>query len=98
MCIRDRNIHVDFIRYGLPAFTSSWLIVLLGLGVIVYKGNEILNIDFRGGDVITLKYTERLDDANIRQVAEKARLGEPNISHENTLGGVGDQLKIERCV
>jgi SecD/SecF fusion protein len=90
-----KNIHVDFIRYGLPAFTSSWLIVLLGLGVIVYKGNEILNIDFRGGDVITLKYTERLDDANIRQVAEKARLGEPNISHENTLGGVGDQLKIE---
>jgi SecD/SecF fusion protein len=90
-----KGIHVDFIRYGLPAFTSSWLIVLLGIGVIVYKGNEILNIDFRGGDVITLKYTERLDVAKIRQVADAAKVGEPNISYESTIGSAGEELKIE---
>jgi SecD/SecF fusion protein len=90
-----KAIHVDFVRFGLPAFSSSWIIVILGLGVAFYKGNEIFNIDFSGGDVVTLRYTERLDEAKIRQEAVAEKIGEPNISYESTLGGGGEQLKIE---
>jgi SecD/SecF fusion protein len=90
-----KAIHVDFIRFGLPAFTSSWLIVILGLGVAVYEGKSIFNIDFSGGDVITLQFQQRLDVAKIRQTAEAARVGEPNISYESILGGGREQLKIE---
>jgi SecD/SecF fusion protein len=90
-----KAIHVDFVRFGLPAFTTSWLIVILGLGVCFYEGRAIFNIDFSGGDVVTLQYKERLDEAKIRREAEVQKIGEPNISYESTLGGGGDQLKIE---
>jgi SecD/SecF fusion protein len=90
-----KSIHVDFIRFGLPAFSTSWLIVILGLGVSFYEGRAIFNIDFSGGDVVTLQYRERLDEAKIRKAAEALKIGEPNTSYESTLGGGGDQLKIE---
>jgi SecD/SecF fusion protein len=90
-----KAIHVDFVKFGLPAFSSSWLIVILGLGVAFYEGNGIFNIDFTGGDVVTLQYKERLDEAKIRQEAVSEKIGEPNISYESSLGGGAQQLKIE---
>ena len=90
-----KAIHVDFVKFGLPAFAGSWTIVLLGLGVIFYQGNRIFGIDFSGGDVITVQYKERIEDAQIRSVADANKVGEINISHESALGGGGEQLKVE---
>jgi SecD/SecF fusion protein len=88
-------IHVDFIRYGLRAFVGSWMVVLLGIGTIVYQGHRIFGIDFSGGDQITLQFKERLDVADIRKVAERARIDDINVAYENALGGGAEQLKIE---
>ncbi len=90
-----KAIHVDFIRYGLRSFVGSWLVVLLGIGVIIYQGHRIFGIDFSGGDQVTLSYKARLDDGTIRQVAERAKIDDINISHESALGGGAEQLKIE---
>ncbi len=90
-----KSIHVDFIKYGVPAFAGSWFIVLLGLGMVFYQGNRIFGIDFSGGDVVTVRYHERVDEAKIRQVAEAAKIGEINMAYESALGGGGDQLKVE---
>jgi SecD/SecF fusion protein len=88
-------IHADFIRYGLRAFVASWMVVLLGVGTIVYQGHRIFGIDFLGGDQVTLTFKERLDDNNIRQVANRAKIDDINISHESALGGGAEQLKLE---
>jgi SecD/SecF fusion protein len=90
-----KAIHVDFVKFGVPAFAGSWTIVLLGLGVVFYQGNRIFGIDFSGGDVVTMQYKERLDVAKIRQVADTTRIGEVNIAYESGLGGGGEQLKVE---
>jgi SecD/SecF fusion protein len=90
-----KSIHVDFIKYGFPAFAGSWMIVLLGLGVVFYQGSRIFGIDFSGGDVVTMQYKERLDVAKVREVADAARIGEVNITYESGLGGGGEQLKVE---
>jgi len=88
-------IHVDFIRYGLRAFVGSWLVVLLGVFTIAYEGHRIFGIDFSGGDQITLQYRERLDVAELRKVAEGARIDDINVAYESALGGGAEQLKIE---
>jgi SecD/SecF fusion protein len=90
-----KAIHVDFIRYGRPAFIGSWLVVLLGLGVVVYQGNKIYGIDFAGGDVITVKFSEHLDPAKIRAVADSLQVGEINSTYESAIGGGNEQLKLE---
>jgi len=58
---------VDFIKYGKPAFIGSWIVVLLGLGVVLYKGNAIYGVDFAGGDVVTASFTTRIDSGKIRE-------------------------------
>ncbi len=90
-----KPIHVDFVHYGLRAFIGSWLIVLLGVATIFYQGHRIFGIDFSGGDQVTLSYKEPIDDARIRQVADRVRIDDINIAHESALGGGTDQLKIE---
>jgi SecD/SecF fusion protein len=90
-----KPIHVDFIRYGLRSFVGSWMVVLLGIGVIFYQGHRIFGIDFSGGDQVTLSYKERLDVADIRRVAERAKIDDINVTYESALGGGSEQLKIE---
>jgi len=90
-----KAIHVDFVRYGRPAFIGSWMIVLLGICVVGYEGNRIYGIDFSGGDEVTLQYKEKPSEAAIRKVAEAAKIDDINISPESALGGGREQLKID---
>ncbi len=89
-----KNISVDFIKYGKPAFISSWLVVLLGIGVVLYKGSDIYGIDFAGGDEISLQFTEQIDLAGIREAAAAINIAEVNPSYTSALGGGGELLKI----
>jgi SecD/SecF fusion protein len=90
-----KAIHVDFVRYGKPAFIGSGLLVLVGMAAVFYQGNNIFGVDFSGGDVVTMQYTQRLDIGKIREVAETAKVGEVNATFESGLGGGNEQLKIE---
>jgi SecD/SecF fusion protein len=90
-----KAIHVDFVKFGLPAAAGSLLLVLIGLGDVFYQGNKIFGIDFSGGDVVTLQYKTHLDASTISQAADAAKVGDINVSYENSLGGGGEQLKIE---
>ncbi len=90
-----KAIHVDFVRYGKPAFIASGLLVLIGMAAVFYQGNNIFGVDFSGGDVVTMQYSERLDIGKIREVAEAAKVGEVNATFESGLGGGNEQLKIE---
>jgi len=90
-----KSIHVDFIKFGRPAFIGSWMLVLLGVAVVAYKGNRIYGIDFAGGDQVSVQYHQQIDIAKIRQVAEANHIGEVNPAYENVLSGGGEVLKIE---
>jgi len=87
--------NLDFLKYGKPAFIGSWLIVLLGVGVIVYKGERVYGVDFAGGDVVNVAFKQRLEPAQIRAVADAAKIGEVNSSYVSPLGGGTEMLKIE---
>jgi SecD/SecF fusion protein len=90
-----KSIHVDFVRYGKPAFLGSWAIVVIGWGFAFYQGNRVFGIDFSGGDVVTVQYKERLDVSKIRDVANQTRVGDINVAYESSLAGGGEQLKVE---
>ncbi len=90
-----KEIHVDFVKYGKPAFIASWLLVLLGVAVIVYKGDRIYGIDFAGGDVVTAEFAQRVDAADIRKVAVSSGVGEVSATYASALGGGKEVLKLE---
>ncbi len=90
-----KEIHVDFIKYGKAAFIASWMLVLLGVAVVVYKGDKIYGIDFAGGDVITAEFAQRVDPVNIHKVAVASGAGEVSTTYASALGGGKEVLKLE---
>ena len=90
-----KSINVDFIKYGKPAFIASWIVVLLGVGVIVYKGDRIYGIDFVGGDVVSIEFTTKIDASEIRKVAAANNLGEVTPTYVSSLGGGKEILRVE---
>src|SRR6185295_10258527 len=57
-----RNTKIDFMRWALPAFVASWLLIVIGNGYgIFWRGADVLGVEFAGGDAITLGFDQAQD-------------------------------------
>ena len=90
-----KNIHMDFVKFGKPAFIGSWIVVLIGFGYVLFQGNKIYGIDFAGGDVISLQFKDRIDTGKIREVAKTAGVTDINPAYISPIGGGKETLNIE---
>jgi len=90
-----KDLNVDFVKYGKPSAIGSVLLVVLGLAVVVYKGDRIYGIDFAGGDQIVANFTQKIDTARIRELAAANKVGEINPTYISNLSTGKEQLKIE---
>ncbi|HXC01910.1 MAG TPA: protein translocase subunit SecD, partial [Opitutaceae bacterium] len=90
-----KDIKVDFIRYGKPAFIGSWLIVIIGFGYVLYQGPQIYGIDFAGGDMINVQFKQQPDAAKIREIAKANGVSDLNVTSVSSIGGGGQALNIE---
>jgi SecD/SecF fusion protein len=85
----------DFLKFAKPAFIASWVIVLVGVGVVAYKGRSIYGIDFTGGDSFALTFTKKVDLTQIREVGAKAGLREVNPSYQKQIGSDFEVLRVQ---
>jgi SecD/SecF fusion protein len=95
MLIRTKVPSIDFLKYARPAFILSWIIVVIGIAVVAWKGHRIYGIDFLGGDEVTLVFNERPTVAEVRTALEGARIGEVNPLYQSDLGGGREVLKVQ---
>src|SRR5436305_6128892 len=86
-----KNPHWDFMRWALPAFITSWLIILVGMGVGFNRGHNVMGIDFAGGDAIKLAYNQKVDAQDVRKVVEPIA-GESQIQYQK--GADRDTLEV----
>jgi SecD/SecF fusion protein len=86
---------INFVKYGRRAFTASWIIVAIGVIAIGYRGHNIYGIDFAGGDVMNLSFTQRVDSAKIQSVADQAKLGEVLATYQSQIGGGSETLNVQ---
>ncbi len=83
----------DFLKYAKPAFIVSWVIVLLGVVVVGFKGKSVYGVDFLGGDMVSLNYTQRLEVGALRQATERAGIAEATFAYQTALGTNTETLK-----
>jgi SecD/SecF fusion protein len=88
------NTNYDFLKYARPAFITSWLVVAVGIGAVIYKGKEVYGIDFTGGDQATLSFEQRLDISEIRQIATNAGITDLNLSYTQQVGSDAEVLRL----
>ena len=62
--IKDTNI--DFMKQMRVGFILSGVIILLGLGSLLFHGGPKLSIDFEGGTMVAVHFTKEMDVNDIR--------------------------------
>ncbi|MGF1451120.1 MAG: protein translocase subunit SecD [Opitutales bacterium] len=86
-------------NYRWPAFGVSWAIVLLGVAVIAFRGDDVLGIDFTGGAEMIFDLQEgarnELSVTAIEDLAAETDLGEVQVFFEGTLGGGEERLIVQ---
>ena len=82
-----QNTSYDFLRHTKAAIIASIVVLLVGIGAVVYKGKDIYGIDFAGGDMVSLSFDQKLDIAELRRAATQAGLREVNFTYQQPIGG-----------
>lgn len=85
----------DFFKFRKPAFTISWLIVGAGVVSLIVHHNNIMGIDFTGGDEMTVSYEERIDIGEMQEALKKLDLGEVNPTYQKLIGEDREVLKLQ---
>ena len=89
-----QNTAYDFMGKAKPAFIASWVVILIGLGVVAVKGKDIYGIDFLGGDTVSLSFAKPVEVGAIRNAAQAAGFKEVNPVYQKTIGSDRETLKI----
>jgi SecD/SecF fusion protein len=88
---------VDFMRWAVPAFVASWLLILIGNGYGIFvRGNDVLGVEFTGGDSITLSLDQSQDISvdRIRDSAQRAAAGDVLVGYQRDVGTGERTLRV----
>jgi SecD/SecF fusion protein len=81
---------IDFLHWAKPAFAASWVLVFIGLGYAFYRGQDILGVDFKGGDRTTFSFVQKLETGEIRNALGPLNIGDPLVQYQRD--GAGYEL------
>lgn len=79
---------IDFLRRAKLCITLSVLIILISIGSIIWHGGLNLGIDFTGGTLVQLRFSQEVELGVIRDVLGALALGEVVVQH------FGDQREV----
>jgi SecD/SecF fusion protein len=86
---------LDFMKLAVPAFLTSWLIILIGIGYgITVRGHQVFGSDFVGGDSITFSFAEKIDSDKLGSALKEAKVTEPIIQYQKDLGSGTEMLEV----
>src|SRR5260370_39306347 len=81
-------------KFAMPAFIASWLIIIIGNGYGLYRGKDVLGVEFAGGTSITMNFDQKMEVDKLRDVASKAAGGDVLIAYQSDIAGGKENLRI----
>jgi SecD/SecF fusion protein len=78
-----KGTNIRFLNFAKPAFIASWLLIVVGIGYGVFvRGNNMLGIEFAGGDELQLRFSQRVETEKVRETLSKGGIGETRIQYQ----------------
>ncbi len=91
------HTRLDFLRWAVPAFVASWLLILIGNGYGLFvRGQDVLGVEFTGGDAITLAFDQSQDIGvdRIRASVEREVRGGAMIAYQKDMATGQRTLRV----
>jgi SecD/SecF fusion protein len=91
-----KSPNVNFLKFARMAFTTSWLIIIVGIGYGIHRGGSVMGVDFAGGDATTFGYAvdHKVPVDQLRHALDEAKIGEATIQYQETVGNTDRALQI----
>ncbi|HKI68348.1 MAG TPA: protein translocase subunit SecF, partial [Verrucomicrobiae bacterium] len=92
-----RGTKIDFMRWAVPAFIASWLLILIGNGYGIFgRGRDVLGVEFAGGDKVTMSFDQahKVGVDDLRSALNKLGLGDVMIAYQHNLSTGTDTLGV----
>jgi len=90
-----RATKLDFMKLAKPAFITSWLIILVGLGWGIHRGRSAYGRDFIGGDTITYTFKDRVETDQLRAALTAAGVKDPLIQYQKEVTKGAETLRVD---
>ncbi|KAF0156660.1 MAG: preprotein translocase subunit SecF [Syntrophaceae bacterium] len=73
------GVNIDFVGKMKYAMAFSAILLLIGIGSVIYHGGFNLGIDFDGGSIIQVKFSKNVSADQIRASLKSTKLGDSTI-------------------
>lgn len=91
---RKPRIDVDFHKYRKVAFFASWSIVAIGIFSVFSKKDQILGIDFKGGEELIASYKQQINPEDLNELFESSEIGEVQHVYRSEIGSGDSSTKL----
>jgi SecD/SecF fusion protein len=85
---------IDFLKWAMPAFIASWALIAVGNAYGLYRGRDVLGVEFIGGNTITLNFKEKVGVDQLRASAAKAAGGDVLIAYQRDISTGKENLRV----
>ncbi len=92
-----RGAKIDFMRWAIPAFIASWLLILIGNGYGIFvRGHDVLGVEFAGGETVTLNFDQphKVEVDKLRDAATKASQRGVLVSYQKEVSTGKNTLRV----
>ncbi|MDH3694436.1 MAG: protein translocase subunit SecF [Gammaproteobacteria bacterium] len=93
MEILKKDTHIDFIGKRRIAFIISAIVLIVSIGALATRGLNF-GVDFTGGSLVEVGYSESIDVGEVRTTLEKAGFSDATVQYFGTASDVLVRLPI----
>jgi SecD/SecF fusion protein len=84
----------QFMKWGKITCIVSAVMILVGVADGLVRGKKALGVDFAGGEALTLVFSQRVGEDQLREALEKADLGDANPVYQKNLSTGLETLQL----
>lgn len=89
------NAKFNFLKSGRACIGIAVALILAGAVVVGVRGKDLMGIDFRGGESMTLTFSEKLSLTSIYETAHRAGIDYIAPTYQKTVGTDEEKLAIQ---
>ncbi|HYG36298.1 MAG TPA: protein translocase subunit SecF, partial [Clostridia bacterium] len=90
-----KSTKLDFMKLAKPAFITSWLIIVVGIGWGIQRGKSAYGRDFVGGDSITFTFEQKVSDVEaLRSALNAAGIKDATPQYQRDLTDARETLRV----
>lgn len=91
-----RHSNIDFMKYSKQAFVVSWIIVIIGIVTVIWRGEKCVGIDFTGGEASTFSFSKHIPIGGITSIqGAGGLLGEIQAAYKKDISTGNEVLVIQ---